>query len=270
MDVATFLVEHLRQILDSQERRRRAIDRPEPSEVGGDRPRQLACALVEVAAADPVVRELVQRRLLFAADLLGERAAVGEHAARRLGAEHRQEARDRVEASVVLAHAASRDGAHEADGVRVARVVEHQLHRPLLDETARVEDADALAHLRDHAEVVADEERRGVELVLQVGDQVEHLRLDRRVEAGRRLVEDQERRVLGERHRDQDALLHPARELVRIAGHHRLGIGDLHLRERLVSPARAASAFEEPLTRNTSATCCPTRIDGFRAVPGFW
>ena len=33
--------------------------------------------------------------------------------------------------------------------------------------------------------------------------------LDGRVEARRRLVEDEERRVLGKRHRDHDPLLHP-------------------------------------------------------------
>ena len=105
---------------------------------------------------------------------------------------------------------------------------------------------------------------------LQLGDQVEHLGLDRRVEPGRRLVEDQQRRVLRERHRDHDALLHPARELMRIALHHRAGVGDLHAR---AAPARArsvASAFETPRTVKTSATCLPTRIDGFRAAPGFW
>ena len=74
-----------------------------------------------------------------------------------------------------------------------------------------------------YAEVVADEEHRGVELGLELGDEIEHLRLDRRVEARRRLVEDQERRILRERHRDDDALLHPARELVRVAAHHRAG-----------------------------------------------
>ena len=68
------------------------------------------------------------------------------------------------------------------------------------------------------AEVVADEQHRRVELGLQARDQVEHLRLDGRVEPGRRLVEDQQRRVLGERHRDHDALLHAARELVRRSG----------------------------------------------------
>ena len=150
-----------------------------------------------------------------------------------LGPEARQEARDRVEPAVVLADAAARDAAQQADRVRVARVLEDRLDRALLDEPAGVEHADAVAHLRDHAEVVADEEHRRVELGLQVRDEIEHLGLDRRVEAGRRLVEDQQRRVLGERHRDHDALLHPARELVRVAAHHRAGVGDLHARERL-------------------------------------
>ena len=48
-------------------------------------------------------------------------------------------------------------------------------------------------------------------------DEVEDARLDRRVEPGRRLVEDEQLRVRGERDGDDDALLHPARELVRIA-----------------------------------------------------
>ena len=60
-------------------------------------------------------------------------------------------------------------------------------------------------------------------------DEVEHLGLDRRVEAGRRLVEDQQRGVDAERHRDHDALLHAAGELVRIALHDRGRVGDLHL-----------------------------------------
>ena len=44
----------------------------------------------------------------------------------------------------------------------------------------------------------------------------EHLRLDHHVERGGRLVGDHEARVAGERHRDHDALLLPARELVRV------------------------------------------------------
>jgi len=127
----------------------------------------------------------------------------------------------------------ARDAAKEADGVRMPRVAENGSNRPLLDEPSRVEDADASAHLRDDSEVVADEEDCGVELSLQLRDEVEHLGLDRRVETRGRLVEDEECRVLRQRHRDHDALLHSARELVRVTGHDGPRIGDLHVRECL-------------------------------------
>ena len=54
-------------------------------------------------------------------------------------------------------------------------------------------------------------------LVLQVVEQVDHLRLDRDVERGHRLVGDDQLRVQRERARDADALTLPARELVRVA-----------------------------------------------------
>jgi hypothetical protein len=79
----------------------------------------------------------------------------------------------------------------------VARVREDLLGRPFLDQLARVEHADALAHLPDHAKVVADEEHRGRVAHLQLRDQVENLCLDGRVEPGRGLVEDEEVRIGG-------------------------------------------------------------------------
>ena len=107
------------------------------------------------------------------------------------------------------------------------------------------------------------------ELGLQLCDEVEHLGLDRRVEAGRGLVEDQERGVFRQRHRDHDPLLHAARELVWVAVHHRSP-------GRRSAPARGRRgrarrfAVEMPSTVNASATCAPTLIDGFSAAPGFW
>ena len=147
----------------------------------------------------------------------------------RLGTEPGEEARDRVQRGLVLPQAAARDAAEKADGVGVPRVAEDLLGGPLFDEPAGIEHADALAHLRDDREVVADEEDARPELLAQRRDEVEHLGLDRRVEARRRLVEDEERRVLREGHRDDDALLHAARELVRVAAHHPLRVGDLDL-----------------------------------------
>ena len=91
----------------------------------------------------------------------------------------------------------------------MARILQHGLDGAFFDKAPGIEHADAVAHLRDHAEVVADEEHGRVQLRLEVRDEVEYLGLDGCIEAGRGLVQDQQRRVLRERHRDHDALLHP-------------------------------------------------------------
>ena len=67
------------------------------------------------------------------------------------------------------------------------------------------------------AEVVGDEQVGQAELVLQVVEQVDDLRLDRDVERRDRLVGDDELRVQRERAGDADALALAARELVRVA-----------------------------------------------------
>ena len=143
----------------------------------------------------------------------------------------RQEAGDRVQPPVVLALAASRDAAQQPDGVGVPRLVEHLAGDALLDEFPGVQDPDPVAHLGDHGEVVADEEHRGVELIAQGRHQVEHLGLDGRVQRGRRLVQDEQRGLGGQRHGDDGPLRHPAGKLVRIPLHHPARVGDLHLAE---------------------------------------
>ena len=75
--------------------------------------------------------------------------------------------------------------------------------RPRLDDPARVHDADVLAELPDHRQVVADEDDREAEPRSQVFEQLEHLRLHRHVERRRRLVAEEHRRLGGERDRDQ-------------------------------------------------------------------
>ena len=174
-----------------------------------------------------------ERRLLLVAAGVGERTAVGEDATRDLCAELGQEAGDRVEPPVILAYASARNAAQQADRVRVARVAEHRVDRTLLHQSSCIEHADPVTHLRDHTEVVADEEHSGLELRLELRHEVEHLRLDRRVEPGGGLVQDQELRILRQRHRDHDPLLHPTGELVGVARHHAGGISDLYLPECL-------------------------------------
>jgi hypothetical protein len=86
-----------------------------------------------------------------------------------------------------------------------------------LDDAAEIHDRDAVADVLDHAEVVGNEEVGQAEAVLQVLEQVEHLRLDRHVERGDRLVADDEVGLYGKRARDADSLALAAAELVRVA-----------------------------------------------------
>ena len=82
---------------------------------------------------------------------------------------------------------------------------------------AEVHHHHAVGDVPDDVQVVRDEDVREPEVVLQVLEQVEDLRLDRDVERRDGLVADDQLRVDRERPRDADALALPARELVREA-----------------------------------------------------
>ena len=151
---------------------------------------------------------------LLEARLLGEVAARREAAALRQLAALEQSTQDDLSAAVRLRD--RRHGGDQTAGVWVTGVGEELAHRRVLDELAGIHHADAVADRRDDAEVVRDVDHRHAELGAQPTQQVEDLRLRRHVETGRRLVEDDELRIAGERHRDHHALLLPARELVRI------------------------------------------------------
>ena len=75
--------------------------------------------------------------------------------------------------------------------------------------------ATRVGEVAHHAEVVRDEQVGEPELVLQVGEQIQDLRLDRHVERRGGLVADQQRGLDGERAGDADALALAAGELVR-------------------------------------------------------
>ncbi len=73
-----------------------------------------------------------------------------------------------------------------------------------------------------------DDDDGRAELLLQIPDQVQDLRLDRHVERRGGLVGDQQLGVVDQRHRDHRALPHPAGELVRVAVDPLAGLGDAH------------------------------------------
>ena len=85
-----------------------------------------------------------------------------------------------------------------------------------LDDLALVHDGDAVADVLDDRQIVGHEDQRQVQLVDQVGDEVEDLGADRDVEGADRFVGDQDARAGCEGSGDGDALALTAGELVRV------------------------------------------------------
>ncbi len=129
-----------------------------------------------------------------------------------------------------------RDRLDEAARVRMGCRVVERVPGAQLDDAARVHDRDAARERSHDGEVVAHVERRDAMDAAEVAHGVEHVRLRRDVEPGSRLVEHDHAGAAGERHRQPDALLLAARELVGIAGEKALVAREEHLVEHLVEP----------------------------------
>ena len=114
--------------------------------------------------------------------------------------------------------------------------------------TARpgVHDDDPVADLRDHAEIVRDEDDRGSVRLPEPLQELDDLSLERHVERRGRLVGDEQRGLEHERGRDHDPLPHAAGELVRVVAQAIPNVGDADLLEQLRSPAAAAPRRSAP------------------------
>ena len=157
---------------------------------------------------------------------------------------------------------ALRLGGEQPLRVGMARALEHLGDRTLLDDLALRHDADPVGDLAHDAEVVGDEQHRHAEARFHFGEELQDLRLHGDVERRRRLVGDEQVGLVGERHRDHDALALPARELVRIgvepARRHRAGRPGRAARACARAPpaptARgAASGSRRPAARSCAA-----------------
>ena len=140
----------------------------------------------------------------------------------------RQLAGNGNERIVVLVRSRHRDRAEQALGVRVAHGAEHVADRAGLDRLARVHHRHFVAGLEDQPEIVGDEERGRAGAGGQILDQRDNAGFHRDVERRRRLVEDQELRIRQKRHRDDDALLLAAAQLMGIGAHDAVGIRQAH------------------------------------------
>ncbi len=110
------------------------------------------------------------------------------------------------------------NGRDQRAGVGMSGRIEQLSHRPDLDQAPEIEDADPGDEIAHQAEVMRNEEVSEAERAAEIVEEIDDLGLNRHVKRGRRLIEDDQLRLCGDRPRDGDALLLAARQFVRIAG----------------------------------------------------
>src|SRR5262245_45336489 len=209
--------------------------------------------MVEKAARQLRRADGLERRYPLGADAGdGVRTARMEGAPARPSERMRDRARDgRQRGAGRRVHA--RDRPEQGARVGMLRRVEDLLDRTLLHHAPEVHHDDVACHLRDHAEVVRDEDDRGAVPALQVAQEIEDLGLRGHVDRGGGLVGDQEARPARERHRDHRALAQPAGELPRVGvdtlvRHRDADAAEEVDRHRPRLGARQARAARSPLT----------------------
>ena len=110
---------------------------------------------------------------------------------------------------------------------------EYLVHRALLHDTPGVHDHHVVRHLSDDTQVVGDEHDGGIDLILQVAQQIQYLRLDGHVQGRGRLIGDDDPGAARQGHGDHDALAHTAGQLVGEVLIHALAVGDAHHLQQL-------------------------------------
>ena len=129
-----------------------------------------------------------------------------------------------------------RRGAEQPRAVGMEGLAEERPDLRPLDDPARVHHRHVPAVVGHDAEVPRDDERGDPPLADEPLDEVEDLARDGHVEARRRLVDEEDPRIVGEGHRDDDPLAHPPAHLVRVPGETKLRIGDPDHAEELDGP----------------------------------
>ena len=131
--------------------------------------------------------------------------------------------------------------------VSVPGAFEHLLERADLHDPTLPHHRHPVGDLRDHSEVMGDEEEAHSTPALELLHQAQDLGLHRHVQGRGRLVRDQQTGAAGDRHCDHHPLALPAGESVGILVHAQLRPLDVHFHERfdgaaasfLVTQARA-------------------------------
>ncbi|CAM5776760.1 hypothetical protein LMIY3S_05695 [Labrys miyagiensis] len=180
-------------------------------------PRRLDLVPAHAAHGVSLHAGFLQRDRLCAAARRQEMiAARTEKAALRALLRHGNLPLDRHEGARTLVGEDIGNAAQQPLRIGVARMPEELGGRRLLDDLARIHDADAVARRGDQAKIVGNIEETGAVAMAQVADEVKNRSFDGHVEAGGGLVQQQQCRPRKQGHGDDDALLLAARQLMRI------------------------------------------------------
>ena len=100
--------------------------------------------------------------------------------------------------------------------VGVFGVVEDVVDGRRLHLLSEIHDQHLIRQLRNDRQVVRDDDERHLQFLLEILDQLQHLRLNRYVDGCRRLVGDQQPGATGEGHGNHGALAHTSTQIERI------------------------------------------------------
>ena len=156
-----------------------------------------------------------QRGLLLQAALVGNRAPRGERAGGGKVEQGRRAAGYRPQRTVA-AGVQPRQRPEQAQRIRHPRLVEDGVRGRGFDRLACVHHHDPVRHAGHDAEVVGDQDQRGLRLLPGGAERLEHLGLDGHVERGRGLVGDDHVGIVRHGDGDHDTLPHAAGELMRV------------------------------------------------------
>ena len=160
-------------------------------------------------------------------------------------------------------------GRQQRRRVRVPRTLVEVVDTGDLDDLAEVHHRDPVADVPYDGQVVGDEDVGEGELALQIGEQVDDLRLDRDVEGRDGLVADDEPGTQGKGAGDADALPLAAGELGRkpvVV----LGVEPDQLHQLLHATPPLGRRWRDPWMANGSPMIEPTRRRGFSEPYGSW
>jgi hypothetical protein len=104
-------------------------------------------------------------------------------------------------------------------------MAEEGLGAGLFDDLAMLHDGYAIGYLRDHGEIVRDEEHGEVVGSAQIIEELQDLGLNGDIEGGGGFVGDEQTGAVDEGHRDEDSLALAAGELVGIVADAALRLG---------------------------------------------